>query len=57
MVSDRIVVTPYDISFPKAAIWAVQMLEDVFNLVSSSLAIGFVLSAIFMASPTVSEHS
>lgn len=34
-ISDEIVVTPYDIRFPKALIWAVQMMEDVFNLVTA----------------------
>lgn len=28
VASDRIVVTPYDVRFPKAVIWAVHILED-----------------------------
>lgn len=42
VVSNRIVVTPYYVRFPKVAVRAVQMLEDVWNLLASSAAIGSV---------------
>lgn len=35
LVSGRIAITPYDVRFPKAVIWVVQILEDVCNLVVS----------------------
>ena len=44
-VNDRIVVTPYDVRFPKAAVWAVQIVEDVWNLVSSAMVVGGVGAA------------
>lgn len=40
VISDSIIVTPYDLRFPKAAIWAVQMAEDIWNLVASSVIVG-----------------
>lgn len=54
VVSDSIVVTPYDVRFPKAAIWSVQMLEDVWNLISSSFAIGTAAAVVFFILPLVS---
>lgn len=44
-VSEHIVVTPYDIRFPKAAVWAVQMLEDVWNLLAVYISPGTVVGA------------
>lgn len=35
-VSEQIVVTPYDIRFPKAAVWTVQIAEDVWNMLKLS---------------------
>lgn len=32
VISDRIVVTPYDMRFPKIAVWAVQILEEIFTV-------------------------
>lgn len=43
-VNKHIVVTPYDIRFPKAVIWAVQMLEDVWNMFALSACSGTVAS-------------
>lgn len=41
-VDEHIVVTPYDIRFPKVAVWAVQMLEDVWNMLAVSVCSGTV---------------
>lgn len=57
VVSDRIVVTPYDVRFPKAAIWAVQILEDVWNIVFSSLIVGSIAIVIFVLRPVVSKSA
>lgn len=47
-VSKHIVVTPYDIRFPKAAIWVVQILEDVWNMLVLSVCSGTVTGATFL---------
>eukprot|EP00171_Calliarthron_tuberculosum_P014326 IDg14326t1 len=47
-VSDDIVVTPYDIRFPKALVWAAQMTEDAIRIVSKSLGVGVLLTASFL---------
>lgn len=39
-VFERIVITPYDIRFPKAAVWFVQMLEDVWSILAMSVCSG-----------------
>lgn len=54
VVSDNIIVTPYDFRFPKAAIWAGQMLKDVLSLVESSLVIGSAAALVFLVFPLVS---
>lgn len=44
-VSENIVVTPYDVRFPRWFIWVVQMVEDAWNLVATSLVVGSVAAA------------
>lgn len=54
VISEHFIITPYDVRFPKVAIWAVQMLEDVCNMVFSSLAIGSVLGVVILFLPVTS---
>lgn len=50
-VSARIVVTPYDLRFPKAASWVAQIAEDVWYLIQNSTILGVTFAiAAFMAS-------
>lgn len=44
-VDEHIVITPYDIRFPKAAVWLVQMLEDVWGILAMSVCSGTVAGA------------
>lgn len=44
-VNENIVVTLYDIRFPKAAVWAVQIFEDVINMLAFSVTYGTIVSA------------
>ncbi len=39
-VSSEITIAPYDVSFPKATIWAVQMLKDVCKMLALSICNG-----------------
>lgn len=41
-ISSDVVETPYSIRFPKVAVWAVQMLEDVWNVLALSVCSGTV---------------
>lgn len=45
VVNGDITITPYDLRYPIWAVWLVQMLEDVFNLLLSALLIGGVAVA------------
>lgn len=55
VVSDSIIITPYDVRFPKAAIWVVQISEDALGLVASSLVIGSVAAVTFLLLPVFSD--
>lgn len=57
VVSDSITVTPYDVRFPKAAIWAVQMLEDVWHIFASSLVVGSVAAVTIVVFPGLSKSA
>lgn len=52
-VKADIVVTPYDVRFPRAAVWAVQILEDAWGMIAFSLGYGtFVSAALLLYSQT-----
>lgn len=49
VVNELVTVTPYDLRFPKVAIWAVQMLEDAFELAVFSGFLGVAAIAAVLA--------
>lgn len=55
-VSQHVVVTPYDIRFPKIGIWVVQMLEDVWNMLAFSLCSGTIAGAAILLLPRTTHE-
>lgn len=53
---ESIVITPYDARFPRAAVWAVQMAEDVFALLAAAIAAGVLAGAGVLAASWASAE-
>ena len=47
-VAGDVTITPYDIRFPVAAIWAVQIFEDGFSLISSAAALAVAVAMVLL---------
>ena len=60
VINDSIIVTPYDVRFPMAAIWMFQVAEEMYNFVSNSIVmvtfVSFLLScSVHAISPSCSK--